>query len=345
MALKSFAASRTKNAVIAGFWTFACVQNPAITGNVISDLGPTPSRVETMYRIADDGRAIGCIFTPEGRTQAALWKNGTRTLLPALSPELGDSQATAFTDTGEPIGILTASSDDRKRRAIVWRDGKPVFIDADANRSSVASAANGVIVGQAATNAGRMQAALWRSGAVQFLGVLGKGDSSAATGVNDKGQIVGFSNAQPDGKNRAFVWENGTMRELATLPGGATAQARAINNKGQIVGWSDAKNEGLHAVLWENANAAPKELGTLGDEPSAAWDINENGDIVGGSSVNERVYHAFLYRKGKMQDLNALLPPDSGWKLRLAQSLNNHNQIVGIGQYQRERRAFLLTVK
>ena len=339
MALKSFAVSLISLGLLG--LAHLCAKPNAYT---IIDLGPTPSRVDTAYRVSEDGRVAGCFLTPEGRTQAALWHEGKRTELETPAP-FGDSQALGFSAAGEPIGYVFDRADDRRRRAVVWREGKPVFLEAAAMRHSAAQAgaSGGVIIGQAETDKGQVQAALWRNGAIQFLGVLDKGDSSAANDVNDAGQIVGFSDTTPNGKNRACLWEKGVLRELPPLSGGATAQARALNQKGQVIGWSDAHAEGLHAVLWQDGR--PQDLGTLGDEPSAAWGINDNGEIVGGSAVNERVYHAFLYRDGKMTDLNAALPPDSGWTLRLAQSINNKGQIVGIGQFRRERRAFLLTPK
>lgn len=49
------------------------------------------------------------------------------------------------------------------------------------------------------------------------LGVLG-GNNSFAQAINDRGQVVGFSDAA-DFYTHAFVWESGVMNDLGTLGG------------------------------------------------------------------------------------------------------------------------------
>ena len=48
-------------------------------------------------------------------------------------------------------------------------------------------------------------------------------------------------------------------------------------------------------------------------------------------------------QKGGMKDLNNLIPPNSGWVLVLANSINNSGQITGYGTINGENHAFLLT--
>jgi probable HAF family extracellular repeat protein len=84
---------------------------------------------------------------------------------------------------------------------------------------------------------------LFERGAVHDLGTLG-GNSSSASGINDRGQIVGFSTTA-SGDFHAFLYENGVMTDLGTLPGSNFSVANGINNRGDVVGAS-----GGHAVLW-----------------------------------------------------------------------------------------------
>ncbi len=44
-----------------------------------------------------------------------------------------------------------------------------------------------------------------------------------------------------------------------------------------------------------------------------------------------------------MQDLNDLIPADSGWELIAARGINSRGQIVGFGYHGNEGRAYLLT--
>ena len=64
--------------------------------------------------------------------------------------------------------------------------------------------------------------------------------SGIAFGINDSGQIVGWSDVLAVAGRSAFVWESGTMVDLNDLLIGANdwalLEATAINDQGQIVG-------------------------------------------------------------------------------------------------------------
>ncbi len=75
------------------------------------------------------------------------------------------------------------------------------------------------------------------------LGTLG-GSRSGATGINDRGQVVGMSETA-SGAEHAVLWEQGTMTDLGTL-GGNWSRAYGINDRGQVVGMSDGR-----AALWQ----------------------------------------------------------------------------------------------
>jgi chitinase len=95
-------------------------------------------------------------------------------------------------------------------------------------------------------------ASLWAHGNLVDLGTLG-GDESYASGINDRGQVIGASWTKT-GATHAFVWENGAMTDLGH--GGNTSEAFAINTKGQIVGYRGTGRPTVngymptHAVLW-----------------------------------------------------------------------------------------------
>ncbi len=154
------------------------------------------------------------------------------------------------------------------------------------------------------------------------LGTLG-GTDSVALGLNEAGQVVGYSYLPDNTTFRAFLYSNGTMHDLGTL-GGAHSIATGINEAGQVVGYAYLPDNAVeHAFLYSNGTM--HDLGTLGGIDSFATGINEAGQVVGYSDPLGNVgQHAFLYSNGTMHDLGTL-----GGAYSLAYGINEAGQVVG----------------
>jgi probable HAF family extracellular repeat protein len=87
------------------------------------------------------------------------------------------------------------------------------------------------------------------------LGTLIGGTYSQGLGVNDAGQVAGFSEIAGSVARHAFLYTGtpgagGLMHDLGTL-GGMQSQGEAINNAGQVVGWSEIAGSTIrHAFLY-----------------------------------------------------------------------------------------------
>jgi hypothetical protein len=70
-----------------------------------------------------------------------------------------------------------------------------------------------------------------------------------------------------------------------------------------------------------------------GARNAIAYAINASDEIVGDIDKIPGGT-AFLYVNGESYDLNALLPPDSGWRITHATGINDGGQIVGEGHFE-----------
>ena len=141
------------------------------------------------------------------------------------------------------------------------------------------------------------------------LGTLG-GNESHGYGVNDAGDVVGWSEiTKGSSVEHAFLYSGGTMHDLGTL-GGQISEAYAINNSGQIVGYSETAGGPIvpfHAFLYSGGTM--HDLGTLGGVHSKAYGINVSGQVTGFAENDKGYAHAFIYTPGSpgsMVDLGTL---------------------------------------
>jgi probable HAF family extracellular repeat protein len=129
------------------------------------------------------------------------------------------------------------------------------------------------------------------------LGSLG-GNYSQAFGINNVGQVVGFSSTSASPQQlHAFVWDASTgMHDLGQL-GGADTFATAINDGGDVVGYSANCTDTCHwrAFEWRadiGMQALPMSAGFTATLANA---INEQGQVVGQCNLSPTVAHACLW--------------------------------------------------
>lgn len=171
------------------------------------------------------------------------------------------------------------------------------------------------------------------------LGVIGSGTSSRAQGVNNNGEVSGYSKYNSTfNATHAFKYTNGAMKDLGALKpegifqGGTYSRAYHINEVGIVVGDSYVQN-GLktlsHPVRFNN-DGSIADLGTFrpnNDGNGMAKDINAAGVIVGYSASGaEGVshYEPFMWDRGVLTSLGSF-----GGTRGEALGINESNQAVG----------------
>jgi len=185
----------------------------------------------------------------------------------------------------------------------------------------------------------------WEKGKMENIGTLG-GVCGFATGLNNRGQVIGVSDVAGDISYHPFRWDKkGGLKGLITL-GGNNGEAFGINDTGDAVGWANTAGDAtIHAVLWRNGKTTPTDLGIIaGYGDSIAYAINSQGQIVGCSGCFQNG-PAFLWEDGDMVDLNALVPPHAGIQLTAGDAyINDREEIVTSGVLSNgDTHAFLLT--
>ena len=276
--------------------------------------------------INDSGEFTGSVGT--GSQDAFIDRNGVLTNFGLQAGD--DTQGFGINASGVVAGTADASSI-LSRAFVRHADGSISFPPL---LSAFAISDTGVIAGSAA-NGSVVNAATYDGTTVTDLPTLG-GNSGIAFGINDAGLVVGRARDSA-GVDHAVFWRNGSITTLSPK----ASLAEGVNSSGQIVGSNYFSGVGsdsiMHATLWQNGAATdltPNEL--IGS--SAAHAVNDAGVIVGYDGF------ATIWRNGVEQNLNDLIPANSGLTLYNALGINNLGQIVGQGRNSANvDEAFLLT--
>lgn len=205
----------------------------------------------------------------------------------------------------------------------LWSNGTltPVYLGG-LNGTLTAINEAGQIAGVLTTSGGYR--AFVQSGSVTTnLGTLPGGNSSVASDVNNKTQVVGTAYSPVTSSNHAVLWNNGTIIDLGTLPGDTSSMAVAINDAGQVAGTSTSVGRPSRVFRWENG--VMTDLGGLGSGFAFATDMNNSGQIVGYTELSNFRRGAFLMSNGATTNLNLVLGDNSC----NAYGINDATQIVG----------------
>jgi len=192
-----------------------------------------------------------------------VWEKGEIQELPTIGGD-PDGIASAINDKGQVVGN-SGDCENIFFHAVLWDHGTAIDLGTlgDLQLGPAAINNRGQIVGSAFSSS-VFVAFLWQNGVATELGTLAPDVFSFASGINDKGQIVGGSCDQ-DFDCRAFLWQDGTMTDLNTLVRHNTPfleNGNSINSRGQIAGTTGGEGAPFLAtpshgeVVGENAAPA-----------------------------------------------------------------------------------------
>jgi len=257
--------------------------------------------------INDSGKVVGYSFTSDGEQHGFLYDE-------SATPKMQDLNDLIPADSGWTINEATAINSDGK-----------IAANGDTSQPSGFPTAFLLTPSTTATPA---------TYEVQNLGTLG-GDysfmGSVSKGINDSGQVLGYS-YNWDGFSQDFLYDESVTPKMQDL---GSLSASGLNGFGKVVGSylhpSSTHDDGWRAILYDSVTKNWQDLGTLGGH-SHANSINDSDQVVGYSYVWGVGNHAFLKENGQpMIDLNTLIPPNSGWGIYEARLINSGGKIVASG--------------
>ena len=193
--------------------------------------------------------------------------------------------------------------------------------------------------------------ATWRNGALTALPPLPGGNNDQAYWLNNRGQVVGFSeNGTQDStcitpsqvlRFEAVIWgpDGEIQRELSPLSGDTVAFAFGINDHGQAVGTSGSCSNtslppggpsGAHAVLWEK-DGTVRDLGSLGGSSpnNIATGINNRGQVVGNSSLPNGSIQPFIWTRSTGLQPVGTLPGAVVTVAPCCHTINDKGEVAG----------------
>jgi len=171
-----------------------------------------------------------------------LWDKGQAHPLPLVGTD-PDGFAFGINDRGQAVGY--SGNCFFATHAVVWKNNTVVVLqDLGGTKSNIAFVINnrGQIAGKVRSADGTTYvAALWQpDGTLKNLGVLPEDHAAFATGINDRGQVVGNNVDSGNNWSHGFIWQNDVMTDINRLipedSNLAVISASNINERGQISG-------------------------------------------------------------------------------------------------------------
>jgi probable HAF family extracellular repeat protein len=173
------------------------------------------------------------------------------------------------------------------------------------------------------------------------VGSLG-GARTAGFGLNNLGQVVGWSELPPDDQGKvyehAFLWSHGETKDLGTFGGGKNSHARAINDLGHIALTSNNEQGKDRSYIHDGTTVRQITGCGVGDllHPVA---INNRDDValatIGGHA-------SYLYKGHTCYPLADLLDASGdGWTALDVKDMDEAGVLVGYGYYKGHLRGFV----
>jgi hypothetical protein len=262
--------------------------------------------------------------------RAVIWRRETGLRELSVPEGFHYTEPAAITKSGD-IVVNAFDAQTRVRRAFIYSNSSVAALVGNQTFAHGASP-SGLIVGEWVPEGNpRGDGVYWNNNVPHSIGLCCGGTIKAA---NKAGNLIGDA-YDAQGRYHAFVW-NRSRGQRMVGPAEGYSSAVAINDAGHILlqvgseGYLDKVGRLQHLEL---SSRLYNNVRTL----------NNCDVVIGGYGPDSDHYRAFQWSAAAgFQDLNSLIPRDSGWVLESATAINDRGEIVGRGDFDRDDRGFLL---
>jgi hypothetical protein len=299
-------------------------------GNSINDLG----WVGGLSALAGNATVHATIWRGSNPTDLGTLGGPNSAVLWPSKNVIGLVAGVAETDQDQPLGetwscrFFFPSRTGKTCLGVVWEHGNIRALPTWGGENGFATSANNFrqIVGWAETQVldpsctGRQKrqfiAALWGPGKDEMhqLPPLPGDSTSAATGINDRGQAIGISGAcgiavGGVSARRAVMWEGSSTIDLGTLGGDGWDTPMALNAWGDVVGFANAPGTPVEdfvprPFLWTRRDGMQSLPLLPGHDNGQALGINVWRQVVGVSCAGGSC-QGVLWQGGTVIDLTS----------------------------------------
>lgn len=253
--------------------------NGVYTPLSVGSLGQSYGRsVNDAGQVAGSGYFEDPADAGVGRYRGFVYDNGTVVQLGTLGGR--DSYAWGINNNGQVAGL--ASDKNNSNHLALFDQGAVIDLGVCKGCGVFEINDSGQFVGYRNTDTGLgdtpTHGFLYAGGQVRDLGTLG-GVRSQAFGINEQGQVVGYSNVAGQSTDvwRAFIYSNDTMIDLNNLiapdSGWVLTHARDINDNGQIVGYGLVGGQQHAFLLTPSAVPVPTAAWLFGSGLMGLWGL------------------------------------------------------------------------
>ena len=283
------------------------------------DIGTLPGFASSYpIAVSNAGQVVGTSYSATG-SHAFSWTSAGGMVDLGTLPGFATSNARTVNDAGQVVGIAYNAANNSSHGFLWTQAGGMLDVTPDAQYGRAEDVnVSGQVVGSTDSGTGSPSYAFsWTlAGGIVDLGTVSASDMTAATAVNDAGQVVGRgwscyppSSSQNGCGDHVFSWTPADgAADLGTV-GGDNAYYNNSNNVGQVVGWSSVAFDccPFHAFVWTPG------VGMVDLTPDATGygvgiAVNDSGVVVGGRrQADESSFTYFAWTPaGGSVDLGAL---------------------------------------